>query len=213
LFQLAAHLGSTLVCVDPFDRLYPQFKVNREAWLRNVAAAGGFGEQAAAEVAGWAASSKQHSTGAGVSSSGATSADLSSCSSSSTGSQAQLNTTLLHAAATQGIGKVQLLQECSATALAGLLASSAAASSATSSREQRLGCAEPQAAAAAAAAAGGGGLFDFIYIDGSHLRGDVLTDAVLSWQLLGRGGVMVLDDYEWDRYRDNMACHPKVSTH
>lgn len=26
LLQLAAHPGSTLVCVDPFDRLYPQFK-------------------------------------------------------------------------------------------------------------------------------------------------------------------------------------------
>jgi hypothetical protein len=52
--------------------------------------------------------------------------------------------------------------------------------------------------------------FDFIYIDGSHMRVDVLLDAVLAWQLLKPGGFMVLDDYEWNEYRDNMVCHPKV---
>ena len=37
--------------------------------------------------------------------------------------------------------------------------------------------------------------FDFVYIDGCHLASCVLTDAVLSWDLLRPGGVMVFDDY------------------
>jgi len=40
--------------------------------------------------------------------------------------------------------------------------------------------------------------FDLIYIDGSHATGDVLTDAVLSWQLLKVGGIMIFDDYVWN---------------
>jgi predicted O-methyltransferase YrrM len=43
--------------------------------------------------------------------------------------------------------------------------------------------------------------FDFIYIDGSHLASDVLTDAVMSWNLLKYGGVMAFDDYEWQPKR------------
>jgi predicted O-methyltransferase YrrM len=39
--------------------------------------------------------------------------------------------------------------------------------------------------------------FDFIYVDGSHTAPDVLTDAVLAFQLLRVGGVMVFDDYLW----------------
>jgi SAM-dependent methyltransferase len=39
--------------------------------------------------------------------------------------------------------------------------------------------------------------FDFIYIDGSHTAPDVLTDAVLAFQLLPIGGVIVFDDYTW----------------
>jgi len=39
--------------------------------------------------------------------------------------------------------------------------------------------------------------YDFIYIDGSHRAADVMTDAVLSFQLLRRGGVMAFDDYAW----------------
>lgn len=37
--------------------------------------------------------------------------------------------------------------------------------------------------------------YDFIYIDGSHLAPYVLTDAVLCWNLLKRGGVLMFDDY------------------
>jgi len=39
--------------------------------------------------------------------------------------------------------------------------------------------------------------FDFIYIDGSHDAKDVLVDAVLAWELLKPGGVVIFDDYEW----------------
>lgn len=44
--------------------------------------------------------------------------------------------------------------------------------------------------------------YDWIYIDGSHQATDVLTDAVLSFQLLKTGGYLVFDDYLWyDSYR------------
>jgi predicted O-methyltransferase YrrM len=39
--------------------------------------------------------------------------------------------------------------------------------------------------------------WDFIYIDGSHDAQDVLRDALMAWELLLVGGVMVLDDYLW----------------
>jgi predicted O-methyltransferase YrrM len=39
--------------------------------------------------------------------------------------------------------------------------------------------------------------FDLIYIDGSHLAPDVLTDAVISFYLLVVGGIMIFDDYIW----------------
>jgi predicted O-methyltransferase YrrM len=37
--------------------------------------------------------------------------------------------------------------------------------------------------------------YDIIYIDGSHVPKDVLVDAVLSWGLLKKGGIMIFDDY------------------
>jgi len=39
--------------------------------------------------------------------------------------------------------------------------------------------------------------FDFIYIDGSHVAKDVLTDACMAWPLLKPLGIMVFDDYLW----------------
>lgn len=40
--------------------------------------------------------------------------------------------------------------------------------------------------------------FDFVYIDGCHLASCVLTDAVLAWDLLRPGGLIIFDDYLWE---------------
>eukprot|EP00198_Chlamydomonas_reinhardtii_P007168 XP_001696504.1 predicted protein [Chlamydomonas reinhardtii] len=52
-------------------------------------------------------------------------------------------------------------------------------------------------------------VFDLVYIDGSHMRADVISDAVMSWPLLKVGGLLVFDDYAWPDYADNPACHPR----
>ena len=39
--------------------------------------------------------------------------------------------------------------------------------------------------------------FDFVYVDGSHGTVEVLEDAVLSFRLLKRGGIMGFDDFKW----------------
>lgn len=53
-------------------------------------------------------------------------------------------------------------------------------------------------------------LIDFIYIDGSHLAHDVLTDACMAWQLLRTNGVLVFDDYLWGDPRKPLQ-RPKVA--
>jgi hypothetical protein len=50
------------------------------------------------------------------------------------------------------------------------------------------------------------GPYDFIYIDGSHLAPDVLADAVLGWLLLKSGGIMIFDDFRWDRMPRPEQC-------
>lgn len=52
--------------------------------------------------------------------------------------------------------------------------------------------------------------FDFIYIDGSHVAKDVLTDACMAWPLLKPKGMMVFDDYMWGNPRD-VLHRPKVA--
>lgn len=58
------------------------------------------------------------------------------------------------------------------------------------------------------------GTIDFIYIDGSHQAPDVLTDAVMAFNMLKVGGVMVFDDYLWEEVRgegrDVLMC-PKMA--
>ena len=39
--------------------------------------------------------------------------------------------------------------------------------------------------------------YDMVYIDGSHLASDVLRDAVLAWDLVKVGGLIVFDDYDF----------------
>ncbi len=52
------------------------------------------------------------------------------------------------------------------------------------------------------------GTFDFIYIDGSHTTPDVLADAVLSFDLLKKNGVLVFDDYRWNCFPDEPLRNP-----
>ena len=54
-------------------------------------------------------------------------------------------------------------------------------------------------------------LFDFIYIDGSHIAKDVLTDACMAWPLLKRGGFMVFDDYVWKPPGFTLLDRPKFA--
>lgn len=48
-------------------------------------------------------------------------------------------------------------------------------------------------------AKGYAGRFDVVYVDGSHQAADVLEDLVLSFPLLRRGGLVICDDYTWQR--------------
>lgn len=57
---------------------------------------------------------------------------------------------------------------------------------------------------------GGEGDADFIYIDGSHIAKDVLTDACMAWPLLKKGGIMAFDDYLWGDARD-ILHRPKLA--
>ena len=40
--------------------------------------------------------------------------------------------------------------------------------------------------------------FDFIYIDGSHKCMDCYLDMFLSWRLLNKGGIFIVDDYKYN---------------
>ncbi len=51
---------------------------------------------------------------------------------------------------------------------------------------------------------------DFIYVDGSHTTRDVLSDAVLSFDLLKTGGMMAFDDYLWQGYPKQPLLNPKI---
>jgi predicted O-methyltransferase YrrM len=51
--------------------------------------------------------------------------------------------------------------------------------------------------------------FDFIYLDGSHITSDVLTDLVLAWPLLNHGGIMIVDDYQYSHVV--MDAVPKIA--
>jgi len=44
--------------------------------------------------------------------------------------------------------------------------------------------------------------FDLIYIDGSHDAVNVLEDAILSFKLVRKGGLIVFDDYLWGTWGD-----------
>jgi predicted O-methyltransferase YrrM len=51
---------------------------------------------------------------------------------------------------------------------------------------------------------------DFIYIDGDHGTVNVLEDAVLSFLLLKRNGIMAFDDFKW-KDRASQGGTPKLA--
>lgn len=52
--------------------------------------------------------------------------------------------------------------------------------------------------------------FDVVYIDGSHWAKDVLSDAVLAFKMLKKGGIMIFDDYGWTDLGDDPQASPKA---
>lgn len=63
-------------------------------------------------------------------------------------------------------------------------------------------------------AKGFAGTFDFAYVDGSHQAADVLEDLVLTFPLLRRGGLVICDDYIWQRQRlgeEDILDTPKIA--
>lgn len=58
------------------------------------------------------------------------------------------------------------------------------------------------------------GYFDLVYVDGSHQATDVLLDAVLAFQLVRVGGLIIFDDYLWkyfDNGNPNLVMSPKLA--
>jgi len=51
--------------------------------------------------------------------------------------------------------------------------------------------------------------FDIVYVDGSHASWDALTDIVMSFQLLKRGGLMIIDDYLGGCVNNLLETSPK----
>jgi len=52
--------------------------------------------------------------------------------------------------------------------------------------------------------------YDMIYVDGNHVAPYVLMDAVMSWQLLKKNGIMIFDDYLWNMHF-KPTLRPKIS--
>src|SRR5262245_39170357 len=51
--------------------------------------------------------------------------------------------------------------------------------------------------------------FDLIYIDGHHIRDEIMLDSFMSWRLLAPNGVIVWDDYLYDAGHIAPAQRPK----
>ncbi len=58
-----------------------------------------------------------------------------------------------------------------------------------------------------------GAFFDFVYIDGDHHALACLTDAVIGWQMLKPGGIMLFDDTEWPHPGTDPSDNPMRAVH
>jgi predicted O-methyltransferase YrrM len=54
--------------------------------------------------------------------------------------------------------------------------------------------------------------YDIIYIDGDHHSHSVLEDAILSWPLLKKGGIMIFDDYMWNDIKSIDSPHIGINS-
>ena len=52
--------------------------------------------------------------------------------------------------------------------------------------------------------------FDLCYLDGSHLASDLMLDAILCWERLRRGGIMVFDDMQRRWHLGRALVRPAV---
>lgn len=52
--------------------------------------------------------------------------------------------------------------------------------------------------------------YDLIYIDGDHKSAGVLEDAILSFPLLKKNGIMIFDDYKWNGFKHIPIYNPKI---
>jgi len=52
--------------------------------------------------------------------------------------------------------------------------------------------------------------YDIVYIDGNHTPAFVLMDAVMSWNLLKNGGMMIFDDYLLKNFIDKIDPIPAI---
>ncbi len=46
-------------------------------------------------------------------------------------------------------------------------------------------------------------MFDIIFIDASHEARDVISDGILAWKLLKNNGILIFDDYLWDKHNQD----------
>lgn len=53
--------------------------------------------------------------------------------------------------------------------------------------------------------------YNIIYIDGSHSARNVLSDAILCWELLKVDGILIFDDYRWQVFADQPHLCPKMA--
>lgn len=53
--------------------------------------------------------------------------------------------------------------------------------------------------------------YDFVFIDGCHRAKEVLEDAVLTFDLVRSGGIMLFDDYEWGDFNQTPRRTPKLA--
>jgi predicted O-methyltransferase YrrM len=52
--------------------------------------------------------------------------------------------------------------------------------------------------------------YDFIFIDGNHTSPSVISDAIMSWKLLKKNGILIFDDYLWELHKPE-TLRPKMA--